>query len=71
MQENLKETAKRLVERRKMQLDELEVMTAVHKNKESKAESEEDKAKVGIVLSQLERNKESVIGEIKDLEELL
>lgn len=71
MQENLKETVKRLLERRKMQLDELDVMKAIHERKQLLADTEEAKAKVGMVLSQLDKNKESVVGEIKDLEELL
>lgn len=71
MQKDLKPTINRLLERREMQLDEMEVLYIIHTNKKEAATNKEDIAKQNMTLAQLDKAKKEVCEEIETYKNLL
>lgn len=71
MKKDLKPTINRLIERREMQLDEMEVLNLIYTGKKEKATDKEEIAKHSMTLVQLEKTTKEVSDEIKVYKELL
>lgn len=71
MLERLLPTINRLIEKREMQIDEMDVLQLIHQKKKDTFESAEDKAKQDIVLAKIKQAREEVLDEIKVYKELI
>ncbi len=71
MREELKPTVSRLIERRQMQLDEMEVLQAIHEKKKEKATTKEDLAKCEMTLSKLVDARKEIVEDIQAYQDLL
>ena len=70
MSEKLKVTANRLLERKLMQVDELDLLEQIQKNKRDKLVEEADIAKLDILLDNIARQRVTMIAEADEFREI-
>lgn len=71
MQLKIKETAKRLMDRRLLQIEEIGVLRTVLTNRIKKMEDEKDISKTKILISSLDKNETEALAEIEEYKEII
>lgn len=71
MSKDLKPTINRLIERREMQIDEMDVLEIIHQNKKALCATKEDIAKQDMTLAKLKDAKQEVLSDIETYKALL
>ena len=70
MSEKLKATANRLLERKLMQVDELDLLEQIQKNKRDKLVEEADIAKLDILLDNISKQRVIMLAEADEFREI-
>lgn len=71
MLENLKQTAQRLIEKRKLNIDETQVLIKIFENRLKKATNEQDANKVKILITKAKDTMKEFEREIEEYQEII